>query len=191
MAAHDMALMTTATTGAGTLTLGANVSGFLSFANAGVVDQEPLTYCIRDGANSEWGRGTYTASGTTLTRSPLGSTSGGSAINLSGNAQVGLVDLAEDLFPCVLVSSSQTISIPGTYLVDTSGGAITLTVSSTLFGAYTFIDAAATWATNNLTVNGNGHNIGNKATNVAATFVADVSDCQFSMRAAGTYWRLF
>jgi hypothetical protein len=95
--AYNLAKVTTATTGTGTITLGSAVSGFLTFANAGVQDGETVSYGIRDGANSEVGRGVYTFSGTTLTRSVLRSTNSNSAINLSGNATVFITPLAEDL----------------------------------------------------------------------------------------------
>lgn len=87
------------------------------------------------------------------------------------------------------INTSQTIG-PGQYLVDTSAGAITLTLGATLTGAYVFIDAQNSWGTNNLTIAGNGHNIGNNSTNVAATFLANVSDYQFTIEASSTYWRL-
>lgn len=92
----NLARMTTATTGTGTITLGSAVTGFLSFAAAGVGDGETVTYAIQDGAASEIGRGVYTSSGTTLTRSVLKSTNGGNAINLSGQAQVFVTASAED-----------------------------------------------------------------------------------------------
>ena len=78
------ARMTTATTGTGTITLGAAVSGYLTFAGAGVANGDVVAYGIRDGANSEWGSGTYTSSGTTLSRTLTLSTSG-SLLNLSGD----------------------------------------------------------------------------------------------------------
>jgi hypothetical protein len=80
--------MTTATTGTGTITLGSAVSGYLTFAGAGVANGETVTYAIKDGANSEIGEGVYTASGTTLTRTVIKSTNSDSAINLSGAAEV-------------------------------------------------------------------------------------------------------
>lgn len=93
---YNLARMTTATTGTGTITLGSAATGFISFATAGVSDGESITYAIEDGNNREIGRGTYTAAGTTLTRSVLKSTNAGSAISLSGSAQVFITDAAED-----------------------------------------------------------------------------------------------
>jgi hypothetical protein len=98
MALHNLARMTTATSGTGTITLGSAVSGFLSFADAGVANAEVVTYSIRDGANSEIGKGTYTTSGTTLSRDTVyESTNGGSKISLSGSAEVFITPAAENL----------------------------------------------------------------------------------------------
>ncbi len=61
-------------------------------ANGDVID-----YAIKDGGNSEHGTGTYTASGTTLTRTVTKSTNGNAAINLSGTAEVFISPRAETL----------------------------------------------------------------------------------------------
>jgi len=93
----DLARMTTATTGTGTLTLGSAVSGYLTFAQAGAVDGKTYTYGIFDSAGaSEIGRGVYTSSGTTLSRSVLRSTNSNSPISLSGTAEVFITAAAED-----------------------------------------------------------------------------------------------
>lgn len=90
--------MTTSTSGTGTITLGAAVAGFQSFAAAGVVDQETVTYGITDTGNAyEVGRGIYTASGTTLTRGAIYSSNSNNPINLSGAAQVYITVLMEDM----------------------------------------------------------------------------------------------
>jgi hypothetical protein len=94
---YNLARMTTATTGTGTITLGSAVSGFLTFAQAGVQDGETVRYAIKDGSNSEIGYGVYTSSGTTLTRNVLKSTNSDAAINLSGSAEVIITPAAEDL----------------------------------------------------------------------------------------------
>ena len=93
---YNLARMSSATTGTGTITLGAAVSGFLTFALAGVADGDVVSYGIKDGANSEVGTGTYTASGTTLSRTVTKSTNSNAAINLSGSAEVYITLRAED-----------------------------------------------------------------------------------------------
>ncbi len=87
----------TATTGTGSVVLGAAVSGFLTFALAGAVDGHTYAYSIRDGANSEVGYGVYTAATQTLTRTVRKSTNADSPISLSGSAEVLVTPSAEDL----------------------------------------------------------------------------------------------
>jgi hypothetical protein len=98
---YDLARMTTATTGNGTLTLGLPVSPYLAFATAGVQDGDTVRYALYDPINggSEIGTGVYTASGTTLTRVPTTSTNANAAIFLSGQAQVFITASANDFFP--------------------------------------------------------------------------------------------
>jgi len=109
----NLARMTTATTGTGTITLGAAATSggvtFLSFSGAGVADGDVVTYAIADTNASEIGRGTYTAAGTTLTRTVLKSTNSNTAINLSGSAQVFITSAAEDL-PNIAVGKALTVN---------------------------------------------------------------------------------
>ena len=100
---YDMANMTVASApGTGTIALGAPASAdgvtYLSFAQAGAQTGDVVSYRIRDGANWELGRGTYTAAGLTLTRAPLWSSAGAAtAINASAAASVFISVLAEDV----------------------------------------------------------------------------------------------
>lgn len=94
---YNIARMSCATVGTGTAVLVAAVSGYLTFANAGVSSGETVAYGIRDGAGSECGTGTYTLIGLTLTRSVTKSTNSDAAISLSGTAEVFIMARAEDL----------------------------------------------------------------------------------------------
>jgi hypothetical protein len=94
--------------GTGAISLGSAVSGYLSFAQAGVNDQDTVSYVIEDGSNWELGNGVYTASGTSLARSTiLGSSNSGAAINATSGALVFVSALAGDLTDA---SVRQTVS---------------------------------------------------------------------------------
>ena len=97
MSLHNLVRVATSTTGTGTITLGAAVSGCLSFSGASVPNGSVVSYGIADGAHSEVGRGTYDSSAGTLTRDTvLASTNSGNKISLSGNAQVFITALTKD-----------------------------------------------------------------------------------------------
>ena len=105
----NRAKMTTSTTGTGTITLGSVVDGYQTFAAAGVSDGDSVRYVIEDGtSNWEIGSGTYTASGTTLSRNPSESSDGGSAITLSGDAIVFISAIASDIQPITYVTTTFT-----------------------------------------------------------------------------------
>jgi microcystin-dependent protein len=138
---YNLARMTTATTGTGTITLGAAVSGFLSFANAGISDGDQVSYAIRDGGNSEIGTGTYTAAGTTLTRNVTKSTNSNNPLSLSGSAEVFITARKEDFLPIGTVLPYAGSAAPAGWLlcygqnVSRTTYAALFRVLSTTFGA--------------------------------------------------------
>jgi len=93
----NRAKMTTATTGSGTVTLGSASNGFQTFAAAGVSNGDVVQYVIEEGANFEIGTGTYSSTGTSLTRSPTESSNSNNAITLAGQATVSITAVADDL----------------------------------------------------------------------------------------------
>jgi len=94
----NRAKMSTSTTGTGTISLGSALSGYQSFENAGITNGQTIRYAIEDGTAFEIGSGTYTSSGTTLTRSVTESSNSDNAITLSGNAEVFVTATVADLF---------------------------------------------------------------------------------------------
>jgi hypothetical protein len=102
MALLNRARVSTSTTGTGTVTLGAAVTGYATLAEAGAVNATQYSYCIEDGNNFELGVGTYTSSGTTFSRdtvtlSKISGVSGTDKINLSGSATIFITALAADI----------------------------------------------------------------------------------------------
>lgn len=90
----DRVQETTTTTGTGTVTLAGAVTGFQDFSAIG--DGNTCYYAITSGADWEVGLGTYTATGTTLSRDTiLASSNSGSAITLSGTSNVFVTYPAE------------------------------------------------------------------------------------------------
>jgi hypothetical protein len=84
----DRVKETSTTTGTGTLTLAGAATGFQSFSVIG--DGNTTYYAIVDSAAGDWevGLGTYTASGTTLSRDTiLESSNSGSAVNFGAGAK--------------------------------------------------------------------------------------------------------
>lgn len=69
-----------ASSGTGALTLSTAASGYDTFAGAGAVDGAIYSYAIQEGTKWEVGRGTYTASGTTLARTTIIRSSQGNGV---------------------------------------------------------------------------------------------------------------
>lgn len=84
----DRVKSSTTTTGTGTITLGAAAIGFQAFSVIG--DGNTTYYTITDTVNGTWevGIGTYTASGTTLSRDTvLESSNSGSLVNFAAGSK--------------------------------------------------------------------------------------------------------
>lgn len=84
----DRVQETTTSTGTGTITLAGAVTGFQSFAAVGNGNNTFYTIADQSGSNWEVGIGTYTSSGTTLSRDTvLSSSNSGSLVNFSAGTK--------------------------------------------------------------------------------------------------------
>ena len=153
----NRAKMTTATTGTGTITLGAAEAGYQTFADAGVADADVVRYVIEDGDAWEIGSGTYTASGTTLSRT-LGQSSTGSLLDLTGAAVVYVTAASADLqYAADMDQGVATTDAPAFAGLDVAGVALAESLqeaSGALSGTTPTINASTSGAFT-LTTSGN------------------------------------
>ena len=130
----NRAKMSTSTTGTGTITLGSAVSGFQTFADAGISDGQTVRYVIEDGANFEIGNGAYGSSGTTLSRSVIESSNSDSAISLSGDAFVFIGAIARDITSDVAITGGSITGITDLAIADGGTGASTASAARANLG---------------------------------------------------------
>lgn len=146
----DRVGFTTATTGTGTITAGTAIAGRQTLASAGCPNAATLTLCIEDGNAWEVSDSVYTASGTTLTRVLIASSTG-ALLSLSGTATVFLTLAARDVTGSVTTVALTTGTIPkaasattlGDSVITESAGNVVLASGALLNGIKTRADAAA------------------------------------------------
>ena len=152
----DRVKETTTTTGTGTLTLSGAFSGFDSFAEIG--DGNTTYYSCTDGTDFEVGIGTYTASGTTLSRDTILESTGTTASALVNGAVSASTSVALDGNSGTIAVGMRVrgtgISGVVTVATVTSQSAIVLDTAVTLADdtALTFGDAKINWGAGTRTV---------------------------------------
>lgn len=103
----DRVQETTTTTGTGTITLAGAVTGFQSFSAIGNGNTTFYTIADQSGSNWEVGIGTYTASGTTLSRTTvLSSSNSGSLVNFGAGTKNVFVTLpsSRTVYPAAIAA---------------------------------------------------------------------------------------
>ena len=130
----DRVQETTTTTGTGTVTLAGAVSGFQSFAAVG--DANTTYYTIAGQTTSEFevGIGTYTASGTTLSRDTILTSSNS---NLAVNFSAG----TKNVF--VTYPASRSVYVNGTTITPTNSGILPTSAGGTGSSSTTYASLTA------------------------------------------------
>jgi len=109
LALKDRVKETTTTTGTGVYTLAGAETGFESFAEVG--DGNTTYYACTDGTDFEVGIGTYTASGTTLTRTTiLQSTNSDSAVSWSAGTKT--IFVTQPAEKAVFADADNNVTLP-------------------------------------------------------------------------------
>jgi hypothetical protein len=118
----DRVKETTTTTGTGTITLAGAANGFQAFSVLG--DGSTTYYAIYDTVTNDWevGVGTYTSSGTTLSRDTiLESSNAGSAVSFSSGTK--------DVFVTYPAERSVYLAADGTAPFDPAGTAVAMAIA--------------------------------------------------------------
>lgn len=188
----DRVQETTTTTGTGTVTLAGAAVGFQSFSVIG--DGNTTYYTIASDTDWEVGIGTYTASGTLLSRDTiLESSNSGSAVNFGAGVKNVFVtypaEKASVTFSAGSRTANYTASINEGVLTDTSAGAFTVTLPATpIAGAQVVVsDSGNAWGTNNLTIGRNGSTIGG----LSEDLVCDITGASITLVYDGTTWKVY
>lgn len=177
----NRAKMTTATTGTGTITLGSASVGYQSFADAGVSDGDVVRYVIEDGNNWEIGTGTYTSSGTTLSRTVSESSNSDNAISLSGTAVVFITAIAADITNTQTATTSSTSITTIADYATASFDAIKAVIVADDGTDRTASEILITWKST--TATSTEYAIINTGASALATFTVDISGGNIRLRA--------
>jgi len=169
----DRVQETTTTTGTGTITLAGAKAGFQSFASA-LTDGDTVPYCIEDGVDWEVGVGTFTATGTTLSRDTIhDSSNAGAAVNWGAGDKNVFVTATKDYIGTLPLShvykaTTYTASVNEYVWANTTSAAWTLTLpASPSEGDIVVVgDYASTFSANALSVARNGSTIEGDAKDV-------------------------
>jgi len=130
----DRVQETTTTTGTGTVTLLGAATGYQSFAAVG--NTNTTYYCIQGQTSAEWevGIGTYTSSGTTLSRDTvLSSSNAGSLVNLSAGTK--------NVF--VTYPATRSVYVNGTTVTPTNSGILPIASGGTGSSSTTYASLTA------------------------------------------------
>lgn len=135
----DRVQETTTTTGTGTVTLAGATTGYQSFAVIGNGNTTFYTIADQGGANWEVGIGTYTSSGTTLSRDTvLASSNGGALVNFTAGTKTAFVTYPAE--KSVNLDSAGNVNIPNQLVIENTALTTSNTSNLVIGGPLSFTD---------------------------------------------------
>ncbi len=135
----DRVQETTLTTGTGSVTLAGAVLGFQTFAVIGNGNSTFYTIADQGGSNWEVGIGTYTSSGTTLSRDTvLASSNGGSLVNFSVGTKTAFVTYPSE--KSVNLDIAGNVNIPNQLVIENTALTTSNTSNLVVGGPLSFTD---------------------------------------------------
>ncbi len=98
MSTLDRVKFTAASSGTGAFVVSAAVTGWLTPAGSGMANAQALSYIAFSSDQTQWeyGHSTYTVSGTSIARSPIGSSNSNATVSFTSPPTVAICLLAED-----------------------------------------------------------------------------------------------
>jgi hypothetical protein len=135
----DRVQETTLTTGTGDVTLAGAVQGFQTFAVIGNGNSTFYTIADQGGSNWEVGIGTYTSSGTTLSRDTvLASSNGGSLVNFGSGTKTAFVTYPSE--KSVNLDIAGNVNIPNQLVIENTALTTSNTSNLVIGGPLNFTD---------------------------------------------------
>jgi hypothetical protein len=184
LAVKDRVRETSATAGTGTLTLAGAVSGFQAFSVIG--DANTTYYGIVDATTGDWevGIGTYTLSGTTLSRTTvLSSSNAGSLVNFAANSKDVFVTYPSS--KSVYYDASSNLPITGETTISVSSASDALRITQTGSGKALLVEDSANPDATPFVIDSGGNVI--KGNDTAVLYSSGVNpQIQLNIAGAGT-----
>lgn len=140
----DRVQETTTTTGTGTVTLAGATTGFQSFSAIG--NGNTTYYTISGGSEWEVGIGTYTSSGTTLSRTTvLASSNGGSLVNFSAGSKNVFVTYPAKRSAMTTGLTENVSTISQSYTITTGANATSTGAITIASGVSVTVPSGSRW----------------------------------------------